>query len=74
MRPSQMRPKGMSAENEELDELACRIFNPDDHIHVELPSGAVAKVAKDCSLETLAALDRLAVLAFAQFERQPEMG
>ena len=67
-----MRPPGMSADEEELDELACRIFNPDDHIHIELPSGAVAKVAKDCSPETLAALDRLAVLAYAQFLKQKD--
>lgn len=51
----------LSAEDEELDEFACRAFNPDNHIHVRLPSGAVAWVAADVSCDTLAALDRMAV-------------
>jgi hypothetical protein len=45
----------------------CFVFNPHGHVHVELPSGAVATVALDCSAETLAALDRMAVLAMKAF-------
>lgn len=69
MRP----PKEMTREEmtqrddwEELDELARRAFNPDDMIDVVLPSGAVARVAPDVPLETLAALDRMAALMIEQ--------
>ncbi len=50
----------------ELDELARRAFNPDDMIDVVLPSGAVARVAPDVPLETLASLDAMAALMIEQ--------
>lgn len=49
-----------------FDEPNC--FNPNDHIHVVLPSGAVATVSPDCSNETLEALDKLAIAAKEKFE------
>jgi hypothetical protein len=46
--------------NELEDEAEARsVFNPEGHIRVELPSGAVATVAPGCPVETLEALDRL---------------
>lgn len=62
------RPRGMSAEEEEWDEWMCRAMNPDGHIRVLLPAGWTATVTPDVSLETLMSLDRLAVLATAQYE------
>lgn len=53
-------------EMDELDEWARRAFNPDDMIDVVLPSGAVARVAPDVPLETLASLDRMAALMIEQ--------
>lgn len=50
----------MTQEEEELDELECRVFNPDNHITVVLPNGAWARVAPDISPDALAALGRLA--------------
>ena len=35
----------------------------DDHLHIELPSGAMASISKDCPPETLAALDKMAEAA-----------
>lgn len=53
-------------EMDELDEWARRAFNPDDMIDVVLPSGAVARVAPDVPLETLASLDAMAALMIEQ--------
>lgn len=50
----------MTAAEEEMDEMECRVFNPDNHVTVVLPSGAWARVAPDISPEALALLDRLA--------------
>ncbi len=62
-------PMGRQPSDEETDELdgwARQAFNPDDMIDVVLPSGAVARVAPDVPLETLAALDRMAALMIEQ--------
>ncbi len=61
----------MTGHEEDLDEWACRAFNPDDMIDVLLPSGAIARVAPDVSVETLAALDRMAALAIKQVADVP---
>jgi len=56
--------------NELEDEAEARsVFNPEGHIRVELPSGAVATVAPGCPVETLEALDRLAEAVLKHFGR-----
>lgn len=49
-----------------LTDLAREIFNPDGHVHVTLPCGAVVRVAPDVGPETLAALDAVFVAASHQ--------
>lgn len=58
----------LNARDEELDELACRLFNPDNQVRIELACGGWAKVSADISPETLAALERMAALAIEQFK------
>lgn len=40
-----------------------------DHVHVVLPSGGVANVSPNCSIETLKALDKMCELAKEKFKR-----
>jgi hypothetical protein len=44
--------------------------NKTDHIHVVLPSGGIANVSPNCSIQTLKALDKLCELAKEKFSNE----